>query len=249
MSGFGIFSGMPREQKTPQEKKRLELEKDHFTFSNAPHAFRKNWKKKKSNLNRQYRRKADQLLAEAKPEISADNAEIVVGHVTAVHLKESVLTKRLRKSSTVSLGEKVQTKLQKRKEAIGRRVSHKRQYDEIVHAAMKTLLQLEGDQFKDAVDRIARLLQGGDPVEWSRLYQSKDRLDRAIFFVEQISRGNAFYLDALRRDQELCLSFQSWKKKVNRILARARRPAIRKLEQKIATEKKLKAVVRASRTR
>lgn len=200
MSGFGIFSGMPRELKTPQEKKRLQLEKDHFTFSNAPHAFRKNWKKKKSNLNRQYPRKD-------RP--SFRNVQ----------------------------------------EAIGRKVNHKRHYDEIVQAAMKTLLQLEGDQFKDAVDRIARLLQGGDPIEWLRLYQSKDRLDRAIFFVEEISRGNASYLDALRRDQELCLSFQSWKKKVNRILARTRRPAMRKLEQKIATEKKLKAVVRESRTR
>jgi hypothetical protein len=141
-----------------------------------------------------------------------------VGDVTVVHLKESVLTKSLRKLGTVSLGEKVQTKLQKRTKAIGRKVNHKRHYDEIFQAAMKTLLQ------------------------------SQDRLDRAIFFVEEISRGNAIYLDVLRRDQKLCLSFQSWKKKVERILMRARRPAIRKLEHRIATEKKLKAVFRESRT-
>jgi hypothetical protein len=32
-------SVMPRQQKTPQQKKQLELKKDHFTFAKNPHAF------------------------------------------------------------------------------------------------------------------------------------------------------------------------------------------------------------------
>lgn len=92
--------------------------------------------------------------------------------------------------------------------------------------------------------RIARVIHGGDPIEWMRLYRSKSRVDRAIFFVEQIERGDWTLGEALRRDQELCESFKAWVQKANRILAKQARPAQRKLEQKIATEKKVKAVLR-----
>lgn len=238
---------MPRDRKTPQEKKHLELQKDHFTFSKNPHAFRKTWKRKKSLINREYRRKSDELLAKAKPQISAKDAESVVGDVTVAHLKESILRKRLQKWSTVTVGEKVKIKLQKREEMVGRRVNSTRHYDSIVKTAVSTLLELEGDQLTDTANRIARVLQGGDPVEWMRLYRSRDRLDRAIYFVERLARGDAFYIDALRRDQALCESFQLWKKNANRLLAKQRRPVQKKLEEKAASQKRVKALVRQNR--
>jgi hypothetical protein len=236
--------GMPRPRKTPQEKKQLELKKDHFTFAKNPHAFRKSWKQKKSEVNRQYRRKSDELLALAKPEISADEVEAVVGDVTVAHLKKSVWHKRLRKWSTVSLGEKIEIKSQKRQDTIDRRAKGKRNWDQVVTSAVSTLLALEGNELVQVIRRIAGLIQGGDPIEWMRTYQSKDGLARTIFFVEQINRGNGHYLNALRRNQELCKAFNSWIDKANRILAKQRRPAQRKLERKVATEKKVKALLR-----
>jgi hypothetical protein len=109
---------MPRQQKTPQQKKQLELKKDHFTFAKNPHAFRKGWGEKKAEANRQYRRKSDELLAPAKPQISSEDAEALVGDVTIAHLDKSASHKRLHKRGTVSLREKIVIKSQKRQETM-----------------------------------------------------------------------------------------------------------------------------------
>lgn len=53
---------MPKTKKSPQEKKRLELKEGHFTFSEYPHAFRKQWKRKKTQANREKRRKSDEAF-------------------------------------------------------------------------------------------------------------------------------------------------------------------------------------------
>lgn len=238
---------MPRRQKTPQEKKRLELEKNHFTFTEYPHAFRKNWNKKKSRLNRLYRRKGGELLAKAKPEISPDDAELLIGDVTSSHLQNSVSAKRLKKTGTVTVGEKIRIKLEKRARGVGRRINQTQHYDSIIKSAVNTLLALDGKELSDVVERISRAIQGGDPIEWTRLYHSTNALDRAVFFVIEISHGNGFYVDALRRNEQLCESFQLWEKKASRILAKQRRPAKRKLEQRTATEKRIKTELRQKR--
>jgi hypothetical protein len=238
---------MPRQQKTPQLKKELELKKDHFTFAKNPHAFRKGWREKKAEANRQYRRKSVELLAVAKPQISADDVEALIGDVTVAHLLKSVPRKSLHKRGTVSLGEKIENKSEKRQETVDRRAKGKRNWDRVVQSAVSTLLALQGDELVQVVKRIAGLIQGGDPIEWMRTYQSKDRLDRTIFFVKQINRGNCHYIDALRRNQELCKAFQSWADKANRILAKQRRPIQRNLDERAATEKRVKAVIKQNR--
>ena len=230
--------------KTPQQKKELEYSRDHFTFSDSPHAFRRTWKLKKKLANREYRRKSDELLVKAKPEISADDAEVVVEDLTVAHLKKPVLRKRLQKSSTVTLGQKVQIKLEKRKETVGRRVNQHLRYDAIATEAVNTLNSLEGRQLADYVERSARFLVGGDPIEWMRLQKSTDPIDRALYFLERLTRGDGYYLDALRRNQDLCKSFLRWRDKANRVLAKVMRPAQGKLEQKQVAAKKVNALRR-----
>lgn len=88
---------MAIQRKSPREKKDLELKKDHFTFAEYPHRFRKAWPRKKALASRAYRRKSQQLLSPAKREISADDAEMSVGDVKTGHLKSSVTRKRLHK--------------------------------------------------------------------------------------------------------------------------------------------------------
>ncbi len=235
---------MAKDRASPQEKKQLQLARDHFTFSESPHGFRKTWKQKKAETNRQYRRKSEELLSQLKPEISPEDVELITDDVTISHLKNGITRKRLKKSGTVSVGEKVKIKLEKRAETVGRRVNHQRKYDAIVASAVRTLNSLEGEQLVDVVKRIILLLRGGDPVEWMRLYESGDSLDRAVFFVERLNRGDGFYWDALRRNRELCESFQLWRKNANQILAKVGRPQERDLEQRIATEKKVKVLRR-----
>jgi hypothetical protein len=164
--------------------------------------------------------------------------------VTVSQLHKSVPRKSLHKWGTVSLGEKIESKLQKRRESIDRRAKGKRNWDKVVQSAVTTLLALEGDELVQVIKRIAGLIKGGDPVDWMRTYQSKDELARTIFFVEQVNRGNCDYIEALRRNQELCKAFQTWAAKANRILAKQMQPAQRKLEQKAATERKVKALIR-----
>ncbi|UWZ84187.1 hypothetical protein [Occallatibacter riparius] len=236
---------MPKEPKTPQEKKLLELKKDYFTFSRDPHAFRKTWKRKKVLANQEYRRKSAELFAHVTPGASAEDVELVVGDVTTSHLQKGIARTKLIKWGTVSLGEKIKAKLEKREQTVGRRANRHRLMDAITASAVTTLGSLEENQLTDVVRRIALLLRGGDPMEWARLYQSSDPLDRAIFFVERLSRGDSYYVDALRRNPKLCHSFQRWRDKANRILAKLRRPHERKLEQKVAAAKKIKALRRA----
>ena len=116
-----------------------------------------------------------------------------------------------------------------------------------MQSAVSALLALEGDELVQVVRRIAGLIQGGDPIDWMRTYQSRDRLARTIFFVEQVNRGNCQYIEALRRNQELFKAFKSWAVKANRILAKQKRTIQRKLDEKSATEKRVKAVRKQNR--
>jgi hypothetical protein len=50
--------------KAPPEKKRASYTRDHRTRMEAPHAFRKNWPKKKARINRSRRRVADRAVQE-----------------------------------------------------------------------------------------------------------------------------------------------------------------------------------------
>ncbi len=236
---------MTRERKSPQVKKQLEYSSDHFTFSNAPHAFRKSWKRKKANTNREYRRKSDELLVQAKPEMSADDAEAIVGDLTIGRLKRSITRERLRKHSIVSLGEKVQIKLEKRKGLAGRRVDKRRNEDEVVTEAVTTLASLNGEDLLKFLRRAVKFLEGGDPIEWARVSQSGDRLDRALGFLEALERGG-HYREALCADRQLREAFQQWRQKANRILRKEAIPGLRKAEEKRTLKGKLNSLRRSS---
>lgn len=70
---------MGTKEKSPQEKKRDSYKRDRYVQLEAPHAFRKNWPKKKARAQQAYRHEAKQVLDTAvkAPEI-ADVSENVV---------------------------------------------------------------------------------------------------------------------------------------------------------------------------
>lgn len=232
---------MAKEQKSPQQKKELEFSRDHFTFSEHPHAFRRNWKRKKTQANREVRRKSDELLAQAKPEMPAADVELIAGEITVAQLAKSVLRKRLRKGGTVSVGEKVKLKVEKRAEMIGRRVQSQKKFDSQVVQAVSTLRSLEGERLVDFVRSSSVFLDGGDPLEWNRVKTSNDPIDRALSFLEGLVRGDARLDDALCRNRELREVFRNWVNSANRILVKDQRVVQRKTEQRRSSEKKIKA--------
>jgi hypothetical protein len=238
------ISDMAKERKTPQEKKSLEYTRDHFTF--AEHSsFPKMWKRKKTHANREYRRKSGELLVQAKPGMGADDVALIADDLTAALFQKSVVRKPLRKTGTVTVGEKVERKLMKREQSVGRRARSHEPYDLAADSAIRTLTSIKGENLVDVVRRACVLCGGGNPEEWVRLQQSSDPLDQALHFLQQLSYGSAYEIDAVRRNEELRASLAAWVTKANRILARDRRAIEKKNDQKKMTGKKLNALRRA----
>lgn len=232
---------MAGEQKSPQEKKALAYTKDHFTFGRqSSRMFPRTWKRKKAHANREYRRKSDELLAQAKSGVDAQYAELVAGELTASHLEKSVFRKRLHKHGTVSMGEKVRLKLTRRKETVGRRVNLRSHYDLEADHAVRTLTALEGEGLAKEIWRAYRLCQPGEHEERFRLSRSNADLDRALTFLVNVHWGGANERDALRRNKRLCKTFCSWIEKANQILNQPKVDARRKVEEQQLLKNKLR---------
>lgn len=244
---------MTKIRKSPQEKKELELRKDHFTFARHAHAFRKIWPRKKALMNRDHRRKGDRLLVQVKPGLSGEDAESATGEVTAGQIKKSANLKRLRKSGVVTVGQKVKLKLEHRQQTARRKKEKHRLNDEIAANSLSVLNSLEGEEFIDTVRRANRLILNRDIHERFRLKRSKSALDRALYFLAEVCfdnhylTGNVDLIDSLRRNPDLCRQFWLWVGKSERILKKDQRAVQRKLDQTVAAEKKIKALARRER--
>jgi hypothetical protein len=78
-------------RKSPQLKKQDEYDKDHRTLMEHPHAFRKNWPKKKAYANRSTRRMLKSLLTKSGENSSAEAKSLL--RPKAIH-KNSVMKLR-----------------------------------------------------------------------------------------------------------------------------------------------------------
>jgi hypothetical protein len=167
--------GMTKERKSPQQKKRLAYTKGHFTFGwQSSRMFPKTWKRKKTRVNREYRRKSEELLAQAKPGIAADDVALIADDLTAARFQKSVVRKRLHKTGTVTVGEKVKQKLERREQAAGRNVQRHQGYDHAATSAISTLSSLDGEKLVDVVRHADLLCGAGNADELRRVLQSKD---------------------------------------------------------------------------
>jgi hypothetical protein len=236
---------VPRQLKSPQEKKQLASTRDHFTGGyNSTRKFVKNWKRKKALVNREFRRKADQPLLKAKPGTPSDDVESVAAEITVESLQRSTLRKRLKKVGTVTVGEKVRSSLKKRRLAAGRRVQQKATHDRRFIETMAALRTLDDENLTDVLVRSWHPRKSFGVDEHSRIYSSLDPIDRAMMFFYDVSRGSAPEQAALCGNIELLGELERMIKRANRVLARKRLPTARKqLEQQA-----LKAKLRSART-
>lgn len=187
------------------------LHKDHFTFGwNSSRNFPQTWKRKKEHANRVYRRKSEELLAPAKPGMAGDDVDALSDDLTAAHFQMSVSRKRLRKTGTVTVGEKVRMKLDRRADAVGRNVRRHRQYDDSASSAVRTLCSLGGEQLAEVVRRADLLCNARNADELKRVRCGKDRIDRALYFLRQVVvAGSTFERDALRRNSDVGEAFRT----------------------------------------
>ncbi|HEY6248530.1 MAG TPA: hypothetical protein VI685_01140 [Candidatus Angelobacter sp.] len=229
---------MAKESKSPQRKKELEYTLDHVTFGwDSSRRFPKTWRRKKTHINRETRRKSQEILAAVKPGMEAGELDLVADDLTAVRFQKSVSRKRLHKTGTVTVGEKVKRKLERRREAVGRRVQSHKKYDDLAASAVNTLASLQGEELVDAVRRADLLCRGRNAAEVKRVHQASP-LDRALSFLYTLSSGSALVVDALRRNRELAKTLIDWDEKAGRILERDRRARERKTLEKQEARKR-----------
>lgn len=232
---------MAKDQKSPQEKKELEYTRNHFTFGwNSSRSFPETWSRKKARVNRQYRRKSEEILAAAKPGIAAEDVDSLADDLTAARFQKSVSRKRLHKIGTVTVGEKVKQKLERRAEAVGRWVGSHEEHEAAVTSAVTVLSALHGDKLVDVARRADLICNSRNADEIKRVALSKDPVDRALHILYRLSNGSAHEANALRRNPELDRALTVWIAKANRILERDKRVVERGLAQKQAARRKLK---------
>ena len=234
---------MAKARKSPQEKKSLELTKDHFTGGfHSTQSFHKKWKQKKTLANHEYRRKSKELLAPAKPGIGAKDLPLIVEDLTAGRFEKSVVRKTLKKVGTITIGEKIKWGLANREERVGRRVRSRKSDHLAAVSVIRTLSSLEGEGLIDFVRRAGRLCEAIGGKEAQRVLLSKDSLDQALYFIYRLHFGMNSPADTICRDEELHKALSAWAVKANRILRRDLRVLETKVEQKQANEKKLRTL-------
>lgn len=181
--------------------------------------FPKTWKRKKTQVNRQYRRKSQKLLTDLKPGIG--EVDVISEELTADRFQKSVSRKRLYKHGTVTLAQKVKAKMEKRAATVGRRTQSKQRSDRWAISAVTTLDGLQGEKLAEAVRR-AETLCSGNVEELQRVTSSRDPVDRALEFLYHISFGSAHETYALYRSPELQHRLGMWLKKAKRVTGRSR---------------------------
>jgi hypothetical protein len=234
---------MAKERKSPQEKKHLELTRDHFTYGRqSSRNFPATWKRKKAHANREFRRKTDELLVQVKPGMAAEDASLIAEDVTVARLQKSVVRKRLQKSGTVTVGEKVKAKLERREELVGRRVRRRTEEDKDAEQAIRTLTSLEGEKLASFV----RHAVAWNPDARQRAMRSTDPIVHAMQFLFRYQSGSNSPRDVICRNPEFRAAFDAFAERANRILARDRRSIARKDSEKRQVGNKVNTLRRAS---
>jgi len=225
---------MAKEQKSPQRKKQLEYTRDYISCGESVHGSRKTWALKKAFINREYRRKCDELLAQSKPGLPSDDANLAIGEVTAGHLEKSVSRKRLHKWTPITVARSIQSRLERRVESAGRRAAQRNKHSALVAEALGVLNSLRDDQLSATVLRAHSLCLSQDFKEKLKLKQSKDPIERAVHvfcsvcFGGRYLTGDGYLIDRIRREPELWSQFCLWVEKYERILGKEKRTIQRK---------------------
>ena len=108
---------------TPQEKKKLAYQKDHYVSGGeSRHAFLKNWPKKKAMLNQKNRHRAAQKLSAIEKLANIDSIEDSQSEITAEELRKVDPREKLSKFGVKSLREFVDKNAEKQEKRAWRRV-------------------------------------------------------------------------------------------------------------------------------
>jgi hypothetical protein len=234
----GCYSSeMARERKSPQEKKLREY-CDRVTAGNRRNAEAR--RKEKKSVGRETRSKGDELLAQVKPQLSAEDAEVIAGELTAAHLRKSVNRKRVLDYGAVPFSQVIEMQRERRRVSFGRKTKAHPHYDQRAKEAIDALNSINEKQFVDVARRAGRLCSPEFRDKFSNELKPDVPIDRALHFLCRLSSRSNEENQALCRNKDLDRAFTAWIQKANRILKKDRLAAQRKLEKQQAVKKKLR---------
>ena len=220
---------MTSKRESPPEKKHREYS-ERVSGGNRRNAEAR--KKEKKKVGHETRSKADELLAQVKPQLSAEDIEVVAGELTAAHLRKSVSRKGVRKDGAAPFSQILELQHVRRRESFGRKTSMHPHYDRIAAEAVSILSSLEGEQMVAAARHASYLCTPENRHKYVDTLSLSNPVDRALDFVRRaISRGSNEH-QALCRNKDLDKAFDAWLLRANRILKKDRLAAQRKLKNK-----------------
>jgi hypothetical protein len=226
---------MAHERKSPPEKKLRELN-DRVTPGNRRNAEAR--KREKKNVGRETRSKRDELLAQIKPQLSSEDAEAIAGELTSTHLQKSVNRKRVLKYDAVPFSQVIERQHERRQVSFERKTKAHPHYDRRAQEAIDTLNLIDEKQFVDVARRAGRLCSPEFRYKLSNELKPDVPLDRALLFLVSVSSGSNEENQALYRNKEVDNAFTAWIKRANRILAKDKLVAEKKLQEQQAIKMK-----------
>lgn len=203
---------------TPQEKKRLAYERDHYVSGGeSRHAYRKNWPKKKAMLNQKHRHRSAQALHQLEKLGDFESIEGSTIEVTAEQLRKIDPREKLFKFGVKSLREYVE-KNQANREERALRARQKREQIQARYVALITALErnTESPKAKELLHEIAswdwglRLFLRWNP-EWkprltTKLLEVQSRAEKATRkreTKEAEKQGTKKILDAIQKQAKV----------------------------------------------
>lgn len=149
---------MTKERNSRQEKKFLELTKDHFTAGfDATRKLPKTWKRRRTRAEREYLRQSEELPVQAKPGTAGEDVPLTADDLTAARFQKSVVHKPLKKVGMITVDERINLGLAKREQAVGRTVQCREADRQGANSAIRTLNSLEGERLVGFVRRAGHL--------------------------------------------------------------------------------------------
>jgi len=228
---------MARERKSPQEKK-LRDYSVRVTAGNRRNASAR--KKEKKSVGRETRSKRDELLAQIKPQISSEDAELIAGELTPTHVQKSASRKGPQICSAEPFSHVIERQQQRRQESFGRKTRTHPRYDQLAREAIETLNAIEEERFVEIARRAGKLCSLEYRYKFEGELKTDDPIDRALHFLCSVSAHSHEESQALCRNRDLDKAFSAWIQRANRILRKDRLTAQRKLEEQQAIKKKLR---------
>jgi len=152
-----------KKRMSPQQKKKLAYERDHYTLGESRHGFRRKWPKKKARANQKHRHLSNQALHRLETLGNLEEIEDSALEVSADQLRKTHPKEKLSKWRVKSLKEYVESRHESRES----RAEHNRANRELIEERCKVLIHaLEKAPNSQTVRDFIRQVEMGGGWGW-----------------------------------------------------------------------------------